>query len=164
MPVGRRDPDLPAGRLPTLDALEQQLDGVAPHPDDVLAHGRQSRLEQVRRVGAALGLAAVLCAGLLGGPSTFVALLVALVVGVGVGAVNGFLVAFRGLEPFIVTLGMLALARGLVYAYGEGIPVQPEAAASFANIGQTTVLGIPILALIWIGVVLAITFALYRTV
>jgi len=115
-------------------------------------------------VGAALGLAAVLCAGLFGGPSTWLALVVALAVGAGVGAVNGFLVAFRGLEPFIVTLGMLALARGLVYAYGEGIPVQPDAAASFADIGQTTLLGIPILALIWIGVVLAITFLLYRTV
>jgi ribose transport system permease protein len=115
-------------------------------------------------VGAALGLAAVLCAGLFDGPSTLLALLVALAVGVGVGMVNGFLVAFRGLEPFIVTLGMLALARGLVYAYGEGIPVQPEAASSFADIGQTTVLGIPVLALIWIGVVLAITFLLYRTV
>jgi ribose transport system permease protein len=115
-------------------------------------------------VGAGLGLAAVLCAGLFGGPTTWLALLVALAVGVGVGAVNGFLVAFRGLEPFIVTLGMLALARGLVYAYGEGIPVQPEAAAAFADIGQRTVLGIPVLALIWLGVVGAITFALYRTV
>ncbi len=115
-------------------------------------------------VGSALGLAAVLCAGLFGGPSTWLALLVALVIGGVVGAINGYLVAFRGLEPFIVTLGMLALARGLVYAYGEGIPVQPEAAASFAKIGQTTVLGIPVLALIWIGVVLAMTFLLYRTV
>ena len=115
-------------------------------------------------VGAALGLAAVLCAGLFGGANTLLALIVALAVGVGIGAVNGFLVAFRGLEPFIVTLGMLALARGLVYAYGEGIPVQPEAASSFAKIGQTTVVGIPVLTLIWIGVVLAVVFALYRTV
>ena len=115
-------------------------------------------------VGSALGLAAVLCAGLFGGPSVWLALLVALLVGGVVGAVNGFLVAFRGLEPFIVTLGMLALARGLVYAYGEGIPVQPEAAAAFAEIGQTTVLGIPVLALIWLAVVGLIAFLLNRTV
>ena len=49
----------------------------------------------------------------------------AVVIGGAVGAVNGWLVAFRGLEPFIVTLGMLALARGLVYAYGNGIPINP---------------------------------------
>ena len=115
-------------------------------------------------VGSALGLAAVLCAGLFGGGNVFVALVVALVIGAAVGAVNGWLVSFRGLEPFIVTLGMLALARGLVYAYGEGIPIQPEAARSFAAIGQATVLGFPVLAIIWIAVVLIIAFLLTRTV
>ena len=77
---------------------------------------------------------------------------------------NGWLVAFRGLEPFIVTLGMLALARGLVYAYSEGIPITPEASATFAQIGQTTVLGIPVLTLIWIAMVLLVAFLLRRTV
>src|SRR6478736_2938951 len=77
-------------------------------------------------VGSALGLAAV------------------------IGSVNGWLIAFRGLEPFIVTLGMLALARGLVYAYGSGIPITPGAASTYAAIGQTTLLGIPVLAIIWL--------------
>jgi ribose transport system permease protein len=115
-------------------------------------------------VGSALGLAAVLSAGVFSGSSVMLALIVALVVGGFVGMVNGWLVSFRGLEPFIVTLGMLALARGLVYAYGEGIPVQPKAAATFAQIGQTTVLGIPVLAIVWIAVVLLIGFLLSRTV
>lgn len=115
-------------------------------------------------VGSALGLAAVLCAGFLGGGSVLLALVVALVVGGFVGAINGWLVSFRNLEPFIVTLGMLALARGLVYAYGEGIPINPDAADKFAKIGQTTVLGIPVLAIIWILTVLAIAFLLNRTV
>ncbi len=115
-------------------------------------------------VGSALGLAAVLCAGVFSGSSVMLALIVAVVVGGFIGMVNGWLVSFRGLEPFIVTLGMLALARGLVYAYGEGIPVQPQAEGTFAQIGQTTVLGIPLLALIWIAVVLVIGFLLSRTV
>jgi ribose transport system permease protein len=115
-------------------------------------------------VGSALGLAAVIAAGLFGGPSVFLGLVVALIIGAIVGAVNGWLVAFRGLEPFIVTLGMLALARGLVYAYGNGIPINPNAAASYATFGQTTVLGIPLLAVIWILMVLLVAFLLYRTV
>jgi ribose transport system permease protein len=115
-------------------------------------------------VGSALGLAAVVSAGLFGGPSVLLALLVAIVIGGIVGAVNGWLVAFRGLEPFIVTLGMLALARGLVYAYGNGIPINPKAAASFATFGQTTILGIPVLAIIWLVMVALIAFLLYRTV
>ena len=115
-------------------------------------------------VGSVLGLAAVLCAGLFGGFSVWLALLVALVIGGIIGVVNGWLVSFRGLEPFIVTLGMLALARGLVYAYGQGIPITPKSADTFAQIGQTTVVGIPVLTLIWIVVVLLIAFLLRRTV
>ena len=115
-------------------------------------------------VGSVLGLAAVLCAGLFGGFSVWFALLVALIIGGIIGVVNGWLVSFRGLEPFIVTLGMLALARGLVYAYGQGIPITPQAADTFAQIGQTTVVGIPVLTLIWIVVVLLIAFLLRRTV
>jgi ribose transport system permease protein len=115
-------------------------------------------------VGSALGLAAVVSAGLFGGPSVLLALLVAVVIGGIVGAVNGWLVAFRGLEPFIVTLGMLALARGLVYAYGNGIPINPKAAASFATLGQATFIGIPVLAIIWLAMVALIAFLLYRTV
>ena len=115
-------------------------------------------------VGSALGLAAVLAAGLFGGPSVLLALVVALVVGGVIGTVNGWLVAFRGLEPFIVTLGMLALARGLVYAYGNGIPITPKAAGTFSDLGQTTILGIPVLAVIWLLMVLLIGFLLSRTV
>jgi ribose transport system permease protein len=115
-------------------------------------------------VGSALGLAAVVSAGLFGGPSVLLALVVALVIGGAVGAINGWLVAFRGLEPFIVTLGMLALARGLVYAYGNGIPINPGAASSFAALGQATIAGIPVLALIWLAMVALIAFLLYRTV
>ena len=115
-------------------------------------------------VGSALGLAAVISAGLFGGPSVLLALVVALIIGGLVGTVNGWLVSYRGLEPFIVTLGMLALARGLVYAYGNGIPINPGAAASFAKLGQTTIIGIPVLAVIWILMVLLIGFLLNRTV
>jgi ribose transport system permease protein len=115
-------------------------------------------------VGSALGLAAVISAGLFGGPSVLLALVVAIIIGGIVGAVNGWLVAFRGLEPFIVTLGMLALARGLVYAYGNGIPINPKAANTFASFGQATLIGIPVLAIIWILMVLLISFLLYRTV
>jgi ribose transport system permease protein len=115
-------------------------------------------------VGSALGLAAVIAAGLFGGPSVLLSLVVAVVIGGIIGAINGGLVSFRGLEPFIVTLGMLALARGLVYAYGNGIPINPKAAASFAKFGQATLIGIPVLAIIWLAMVALVAFLLYRTV
>jgi ribose transport system permease protein len=115
-------------------------------------------------VGSALGLSAVIAAGFLGGPSILLALVVAVVIGGLIGAANGWLVSARGLEPFIVTLGMLALARGLVYAYGNGIPINPESAPAFAELGQTTVAGVPVLALIWFAMILLVGFLLSRTV
>ncbi|WP_084216812.1 ABC transporter permease [Pseudonocardia spinosispora] len=114
-------------------------------------------------VGSVLGLSCVLGAGLFGGTSVLVAVLMSLLVGVALGAVNGFLIAFRGLEPFIVTLGMLALARGLVYAYTEGVPVTPKA-PGFTSVGTATVAGFPALGWLWLLLALGMGFLLRRTV
>ncbi len=114
-------------------------------------------------VGSVVGLSGVLAAGLFNGSSVPIAIGVAILVGAAVGAVNGYLTAYRGLEPFIVTLGMLALARGLVYAYTEGAPIQP-AASDFRAIATSTVFGFPVLGIIWLGLALVIAFVVRRTV
>jgi len=114
-------------------------------------------------VGSVLGLSAVLSAGMFHGSSPFLGLAVGLLVGGALGAINGALVAYRGLEPFIVTLGMLALARGLVYAYTQGIPVMPRG-SSFGIPGVATIAGVPVLGIFWIGCALGVAFLLYRTV
>lgn len=114
-------------------------------------------------VGAVLGLAAVLSAGVLDGANLALAVAVAIGVGAGLGAINGSLVAFRGINPFIVTLGMLALARGLVYAYTEGSPITPKSSA-FSSLGSSTVAGVPALTLCWVAAAVLMAFLLYRTV
>ncbi|WP_022885566.1 ABC transporter permease [Glaciibacter superstes] len=114
-------------------------------------------------VGSVVGLAGVLAAGLFSGASVPLAILVAILVGAMVGALNGYLIAFRGLEAFIVTLGMLALARGLVYAYTEGVPVIPSA-EGFRAMATATVLGFPVIGLIWLGLAVVIAFVVRRTV
>jgi ribose/xylose/arabinose/galactoside ABC-type transport system permease subunit len=73
------------------------------------------------------------------------------------------LIAFRGLEPFIVTLGMLALGRGLVYAYTEGVPVRPTA-PGFPVVGTATLAGIPVLGWLWVLLAVGMAFLLRRTV
>ena len=114
-------------------------------------------------VGSVVGLAGVLAAGLFSGTSVPLAILVAVLTGAAVGAVNGWLVAFRGLEAFIVTLGMLALARGLVYAYTEGVPVAPQA-EDFRAIASSTLLGFPVIGILWLVLALVIAFLVRRTV
>jgi ribose transport system permease protein len=67
--------------------------------------------------GVALGLA------LQEGHSTAAAILTGLMVGVACGLLNGTLVSWGGLPPFIVTLGMMSVARGAALLVTEGRPV-----------------------------------------
>ncbi len=61
-------------------------------------------------------------------------ILVALVVGVAAGAVNGIIIAQFKINDFIVTLGMLSLAQGLALVISNATPVQviSQPLASFA--------------------------------
>lgn len=51
-----------------------------------------------------------------------VPLAMGLVTGLACGVVNGLLIAKRRLAPFIVTLGMMTVARGLALVYSQGRP------------------------------------------
>jgi ribose transport system permease protein len=57
------------------------------------------------------------------GQPAAVAVLVALGVGIVCGLLNGALVSWGGLPPFIVTLGMMSIARGAALLFTEGRPV-----------------------------------------
>ena len=56
-------------------------------------------------------------------PPLVTPLFAALAAGVGCGLVNGLLISFGRLPPFIVTLGMMSVARGAALVFTEGRPV-----------------------------------------
>lgn len=94
-------------------------------------------------VGPTAALAAVLAAGLMAaGVPVPLAILAALALGACCGAVNGMLISFGGLQPFIVTLGTLSTYRALALIVTGGNPILgiPHALRVVAN-GH--VLGIP---------------------
>lgn len=75
-------------------------------------------------VGSVLALAAVIAADLMKqGTSVPVAVAVALGVGAGLGMINGLIITRGRIPPFIATLGMLTVARGLTLMYTQGQPV-----------------------------------------
>ncbi|MFC0406788.1 ABC transporter permease subunit [Roseomonas elaeocarpi] len=92
----------------------------------------------------------------------------ALLTGLGFGLINGALVAFAKLPPFIVTLGSLTAVRGLARLMGEDTTVfNPD--LPFAFIGNATIplgvgFGIPVLAVIALLVILLSWYVLRRTV
>lgn len=75
-------------------------------------------------VGSIVALSGVVLGTLLQADQPLVvALLGAVVVGVGCGLLNGLLVSIGGLPPFIATLGMMSVARGTALVFTEGRPV-----------------------------------------
>jgi ribose transport system permease protein len=119
-------------------------------------------------VGSVMALAAITCAIVMqqvtGSPLEAVPLatmIVAILAGLGVAALvgfaNGMLIAKVGLSPFVTTLGMLSIARGLAYAVTEGrgqAPTGPDVDA-FYSVTDGTVAGIPV-AVIYLLVLAAL--------
>lgn len=81
-------------------------------------------------VGSTLAFSTIIATDLLRqGTSPILAILAAIVVGIIVGGINGLLVSRARIPPFIATLGMMTLVRGLAFSYTEGQPITglPEA-------------------------------------
>lgn len=118
-------------------------------------------------VGSVAALVGALTAGLItrNGFALLPALAIGLIAGALLGAINGALVVFGKLPPFVVTLAMLGVARGLTLVYTEGRPIsglQETGYRSFAgelNVGFP----LPVLVLIALLVTLAAWLLLTRT-
>ncbi|PZF94623.1 ABC transporter permease [Micromonospora deserti] len=86
----------------------------------------------------------------------------ALTVGLAVGLVNGLLISYGRLVPFIATLAMLVAARGLAAEISDK-QTQVSDNATINGIASTDVLGIPLLVYILAAVVAAGWVLLNRT-
>jgi ribose transport system permease protein len=71
-----------------------------------------------------------------------VAILLAVLSGMGVGLLSGALIAQFGLPSFVVTLGVMAIGRSLAYIF-SGARAIADLPENFGNIVYTNVLGIP---------------------
>jgi ribose transport system permease protein len=115
-------------------------------------------------VGSVLGLTGCIAAELLvHGMGIVPAILISMAAGAAIGVFNGTLVAHGKLPPFIVTLGMLGIARGLVLVLTDASTVQPLPDA-FGNIANGNFLGLPNLLWMFAVVVVVAAFVLRRTV
>ncbi len=115
-------------------------------------------------VGSVLGLSGCATAELLfHGVPVPIGILAGLLIGLLAGVVNGLLVAYAGLPPFIVTLGMLGIARGVVLVFTNANTVQPLPGA-FGDIANGSILGIPNLLWIFVLIAVVVAFLLRRTI
>jgi erythritol transport system permease protein len=130
-------------------------------------------------VGSTVGLTAAVAGNLFKGlnlpltdaimfPGVWVIVVIAVAVGMLVGWINGLLIAKLNLAPFIVTLGMLYVARGLteVLLNGQNITNELSGQEGVGNTGFLTVfasrpLGLPLSA--WVMIVFAVAFSILLT-
>jgi ribose transport system permease protein len=112
-------------------------------------------------VGSVMGLAGVAAAGAMKfGFDPILATLFGLLVGLAIGAINGALIAYVRIAPFIVTLAMLSFARGLILILTEGWPIT-QIPKSFLPIGQNDFLSLPIP--LWIMIIAAVVAWFFLT-
>lgn len=115
-------------------------------------------------IGSTVGLAGIAFAGGIvnWGMHPIIAFIFALIVGGLAGSVNGLMVSRAGIPPFIATLGMMSVARGVVYVVTNAYPISglPK---SIAFLGRGYVFGIPFPVIVMAIVFLIAHFVSQKT-
>ena len=121
-------------------------------------------------IGHCMALSAVLCIGFEKQYGGGVAILVACGAGLAMGLVNGLLMKLtRGGsgEGFMITLATGMMAQALAKWYCDGSEIIrvsiPESEDWFRFLGQGNVMGIPVCALIWIGIMVVLQIMIKKT-
>jgi ribose/xylose/arabinose/galactoside ABC-type transport system permease subunit len=114
-------------------------------------------------VGALLAISGVVSAGMMkAGFGLFPVFVITLLVGFLFGLINGLIINVGKITPFVVTLGMMSIARGLTLIYSKGYPISGFD-ASFRQIGGGYVMGIPIPSIIFLVTVVLAWVVLTQT-
>lgn len=113
-------------------------------------------------VGSILGFCGLISAILItGGTNVFLAILLSLVVGTVIGYINGILISKIKLPPFIATMAMMSILRGLMYVYTKGVPIYGLSIPEFTFLAQGYIAGIPVPILILLVLVAIFYYLMY---
>jgi ribose transport system permease protein len=117
-------------------------------------------------VGSILAVSSVLAAMIMtGGHGAVLAVAVAILAGAAMGALNGVVIAKGKVAPFIATLGMMTLLRGLALVFANGSPISGFSSNFFATLGDGYVARlIPVPVVLMLAMFAVFWFVLGRTV
>ena len=114
-------------------------------------------------VGSIMAFSGVVLASCLqAGLPIALAVIVGLFIGFLCGLVNGLLISYGNLPPFIATLGMMSVARGAALLYTDGKPISGFS-DSFRAVSTGELLSIPVPVIIMIFVYVIAAFVLNST-
>lgn len=99
-------------------------------------------------VGSVLAFCGAVCAWLVAGDlSIWLAIPLSLLLGAGLGAINGVVIGTGGVQPFVATLVAMTMLRGATLVFTDGRPITTgtgTAADAFWSVGGGYLLGIPV--------------------
>ncbi|GAA3620593.1 ABC transporter permease [Flavivirga jejuensis] len=109
-------------------------------------------------VGSMVALLAVTFAILVNIIVLPLAILITLSIGFALGSVSGYLVAYQKMAPFVATLALMTIARGLGFIYSKGSPItfKTPGGEFMSNFANNSTLGIPNIALVFFLIVILV--------
>lgn len=114
-------------------------------------------------VGAIMAICGATAAwAIVAGQGPMVALLAALIAGAAAGLWNGVLVAVVGIQPFVATLILMTMGRGVAQLITEG-RILTFSDAGLAWLGSGTALGLPVPTLAWVLTACVVTLVIRRS-
>ncbi|WP_422447650.1 ABC transporter permease [Thermoanaerobacterium sp. DL9XJH110] len=115
-------------------------------------------------VGSVVGFAGMFAAILMtqAGMNAPLSVIIAIIAGTLVGVINGILIYDGKVPPFIATLGTMTVFRGVIMLI-SGARMVSGLPASFLNLAQMSILGMPSLFVIWVITILISAFIISKT-
>lgn len=151
-----------SGRLvgPVIDILKRSA------PVALLAVG-MTLVIATRGIDLSVGTIMAICgavaaSAVVSGQGAMVAVALALAAGIAAGVWNGVLVAIVGIQPFVATLILMTMGRGIAQLITEG-RILTFSDPGLAFLGSGTAAGLPVPTWIWLGAAIAVTLLMRRT-
>ena len=115
-------------------------------------------------VGSIFGLSGVMTGMLyIGGMNIGMSAFLAFAVSLLLGLTNGIFIGKIGINPFITTLAMMGIARGMAYALTQGTSQTLAAPDAFKALGRGEFMGIPVFVIIFFALAILFDFMMRKT-
>lgn len=116
-------------------------------------------------VGSILALSSALMASMIvKGMNPDIAIFVSALIGIGLGAMNGIIISYGNVAPFIATLATMTIYRGATLVFTNGNPISGLTEdATFTAFGQGFLFDIPVPAIIMLIAFVILLFVLSKT-
>src|SRR5262245_8520890 len=113
-------------------------------------------------IGSVFALTAITAAEVSSDVPTWIAFAIGVAVGLAVGALNGVLSWLIPISPIVITLGMMALLRGVVLVWTKNTPIS-DTSADFSDFARSVPFGVPTPVLVMLAALVLISIVMGTT-